>query len=70
MNVDPSSEPGSIGIALGGGAARGLCHIGVLKALSSQGITFPIVAGTSMGAIIGAAYVSGKRMRPKESPVQ
>jgi len=60
MNVDPSSEPGSIGIALGGGAARGLCHIGVLKALSSQGITFPIVAGTSMGAIIGAAYVSGK----------
>lgn len=60
MNVDPSPGSGPIGIALGGGAARGLCHIGVLKVLSSMGVTFPIVAGTSMGAIIGAAYVAGK----------
>lgn len=60
MKPDPSPDYRLLGIALGGGAARGLCHIGVLKVLSSKGIAFPTVAGTSMGAIIGAAYVSGK----------
>lgn len=60
MTVDASPESGSLGIALGGGAARGLCHIGVLRVLSAKGIAFPVVAGTSIGAIIGAAYVSGK----------
>ena len=49
-----------LGIALGGGAARGLSHIGVLKVLSEHGVSFPIVTGTSMGAIVGAAYVCGK----------
>lgn len=60
MNACPSPGAGPVGLALGGGAARGLCHIGVLKVLSSMGITFPVVAGTSMGAIVGAAYVAGK----------
>ncbi len=48
-----------IGIALGSGGARGWSHIGVLKALEAQGIKPFCVAGTSMGALVGAAYVSG-----------
>lgn len=48
------------GIALGGGAARGLAHIGVLKVLNQAGISFPVVSGTSMGAIVAAAYACGK----------
>jgi len=44
---------------LGGGAARGMFHIGVLSVLEEYGITPDIVAGTSMGAIIGAMYASG-----------
>ena len=49
-----------IGIALGGGAARGWAHIGVLKTLLEAGIEPDIVAGTSMGAVAGACYVTGK----------
>ncbi|MBN2346854.1 MAG: patatin-like phospholipase family protein [Candidatus Aminicenantes bacterium] len=44
------------GIALGGGAAKGLAHIGVLKALHEEGIVPDMVAGTSIGALIGALY--------------
>jgi NTE family protein len=46
-------------IALGGGAARGLAHIPILEALDELGATPYMIAGTSMGAIIGAAYASG-----------
>ena len=52
--------PHPLGVALGAGAARGLSHVGFLKELSSRGITFPVVAGTSIGAIVGAAYACGK----------
>ena len=45
-----------IGLALGGGAARGLSHIGVLEAFEQNGISIDCIAGTSMGAIIGAMY--------------
>ena len=45
-----------IGLALGGGAARGLAHIGVLQVLEKEGIPIDMIAGTSMGAIIGAIY--------------
>lgn len=45
-----------IGLALGGGAARAITHIGVLEALQQHGIPIDVVAGTSMGAIIGALY--------------
>ncbi|MFH1783582.1 MAG: patatin-like phospholipase family protein [bacterium] len=45
-----------IGLALGGGGARGLAHIGVLKSLISNGIPVDIITGTSMGAVIGALY--------------
>jgi NTE family protein len=49
----------AIGIALGGGFARGLAHIGVLKVLEEEGIPVRMLAGTSVGAIMGAAYCSG-----------
>ena len=48
-----------IGYALGGGAARGLSHIGVLKVLHECGISPDIIVGTSIGAIIGALYAGG-----------
>jgi NTE family protein len=48
-----------IGIALGGGFARGLAHIGVLKVLEEEGIPVDFIAGTSVGSVIGAAYASG-----------
>jgi NTE family protein len=48
-----------IGYALGGGAARGLSHIGVLKVLEEHGIFPDIIAGTSVGAIVGALYAGG-----------
>jgi len=48
-----------IGLALGGGFARGLAHIGVLKALEEAEIPVACVAGTSVGAVIGAAYCAG-----------
>ncbi|MBZ5509212.1 MAG: patatin-like phospholipase family protein [Acidobacteriia bacterium] len=48
-----------VGIALGGGFARGLAHIGVLKVLEEEGIPVDFIAGTSVGSVIGAAYASG-----------
>lgn len=48
-----------IGLALGGGAARGLAHIGVLKELQAAGIVVTHVAGCSFGAVVGAAYACG-----------
>ena len=48
-----------IGYALGGGAARGLSHIGVLKILDEYKIYPDVITGTSMGAVIGALYASG-----------
>ena len=50
----------TIGIALGGGAARGWAHIGVLKSLIAAGLEPDIVAGTSIGAVAGACYVTGR----------
>lgn len=54
-----SQKPAAIGLALGGGFARGIVHIGVLKALEAENIPVSCVAGTSVGALIGAAYCSG-----------
>lgn len=48
-----------IGLVLGGGAARGFAHIGVIKALESQGIVPDIVVGTSAGSLVGALYAAG-----------
>ncbi|WP_152221785.1 patatin-like phospholipase family protein [Pseudomonas sp. SCB32] len=59
-----ASTPPKIGLVLSGGAARGLAHIGVLKALDEQGIHVDAIAGTSMGAVIGGLYAAG--YTPKE----
>src|ERR1700760_2143470 len=49
-----------IGLALGGGVGRGFAHIGVLRALERNGIVPDIISGTSIGAVVGAAYLAGK----------
>jgi len=55
--------PGTrLGLALGGGAARGLAHIGVLEVLGKEGIHIDMIAGTSLGALIGALYAQGKEI--------
>jgi CRP-like cAMP-binding protein len=48
-----------IGLALGGGAARGMAHLGVLKALDQNGVVVDMIAGTSAGALTGVVYASG-----------
>ena len=50
---------GKIGLALGGGAARGWAHIGVLRSLAQAGIVPDIVVGTSIGAVVGGCYAGG-----------
>jgi NTE family protein len=57
--VPPPPRKIRIGLALGGGAARGFAHIGVIKALEAQGIVPDIVVGTSAGSVVGALYASG-----------
>lgn len=52
-----------LGIALGSGGARGWCHIGVLKELDAIGVAPDVVAGCSMGALVGAAWASGRLSR-------
>jgi NTE family protein len=50
----------SIGLALGGGSARGFAHIGVLRTLTKHGIVPDIIAGTSIGAVVGGLYAAGR----------
>jgi NTE family protein len=57
--MQPAPKRSGIGLALGSGAARGLAHIGVLKVLEEANIPINIIAGTSMGAFIGAMYAAG-----------
>ncbi|MEC5399278.1 patatin-like phospholipase family protein [Uliginosibacterium sp. H1] len=56
--VIPPRKP-RIGFALGGGAARGFAHVGVIKALETQGIVPDVVVGTSVGSVVGALYAAG-----------
>ena len=49
-----------IGLALGSGSARGWAHIGVIEALAEAGVEADIVCGTSIGSLVGAAYVAGR----------
>lgn len=55
----PAARPRKVALALGGGAARGFAHIGVIKMLESQGIVPDIIVGTSAGAVVGALYAGG-----------
>ncbi len=54
-----STSPIKVGIALGGGAAKGFAHIGVIKMLEANGFAPAVVAGTSAGSVVGALYASG-----------
>ena len=51
--------PPKIGLTLGSGGAKGMAHLGALKAFAEEGITFDVVTGTSIGSIVGAAYAMG-----------
>lgn len=57
--VAVQKPPLKIALVLGGGAARGFAHIGVIKSLEAQGIVPDIVVGTSAGSVVGALYASG-----------
>lgn len=56
---DPTVPRVRIGLALGGGAAKGFAHIGVIKMLEANGLKPDVVAGTSAGSVVGALYASG-----------
>lgn len=57
-----AKEKLKVGLALGGGGARGLAHIGVLKVLEKENIPIDLITGTSMGALIGAVYALKKNI--------
>ena len=75
----PHAAPIKIGVALGGGAAKGFAHIGVIKMLEANGFTPAVVAGTSAGSVVGAhwcveqregpAYAGGEQDRGEEAGV-
>ena len=52
-----------IGIALGGGGARGLAHVGILKVFDEEGIPIHCITGTSIGAIVGAMYAQNPNVK-------
>jgi NTE family protein len=56
----PDDPRPRVGLALGGGGARGIAHISVLEAIEQAGVKVDCVAGTSMGSLVGALYASGK----------
>lgn len=56
----PPPKPPRLGLALGGGAARGFAHIGVIQVLEEAGLTPDVVVGTSAGSLVAALYASGK----------
>jgi NTE family protein len=60
MSAEELGLSGRVGLALGSGAARGWAHIGVIRALAENGIEPDVISGTSMGAVVGAAYAAGQ----------
>ena len=61
-----SANAQSVGVVMSGGGAKGLYHIGVLRALEENGIPIDYISGTSMGSIIGGLYASGYTIREME----
>ena len=59
-----------VGLVLSGGGAKGLAHVGVLKTLDSLGVRVDYIAGTSMGAVVGALYASGYTGRQLDSIIK
>jgi NTE family protein len=60
------AERPRVGVALSGGAARGIAHVGVLKVLAEHGIPVDFVAGTSAGSVVGAAFAAGMALEELE----
>ena len=60
----------TVGVVLGGGAARGFSHIGLLQALEEEGIPVDILVGTSMGSIVAGLYAAGFSTEQLEWMVQ
>jgi NTE family protein len=61
MNVSPAVGRKRVGLALGGGGARGMAHVGVIRVLEREGIPIDCIAGTSAGSLVGAVYAAGIR---------
>lgn len=59
ISPEPASEPARIGIALGGGFARGIAHVGVLRVIEREKIPLHCITGVSAGSIVAAAFASG-----------
>ncbi len=62
----PGNGRPRVGLALGGGFARGIAHVGVLRVLNQETIPIDYIAGTSVGALIGAAYAAGTSLEEME----
>ncbi len=58
-DLSKAFEGKKLGLALGGGAARGVAHLGALKAFEEYGLEFDLIAGTSVGSLVGACYAAG-----------
>ena len=65
----PDARP-RLAVALSGGGARGIAHVGVLQAFEEEGIPVDAVAGTSMGAVVGAIYATGRSGQQLEAVVK
>ena len=66
LTLNSAEARPKIGLVLGGGGAAGVAHIGVIKVLEEQGIPIDVIAGNSMGAIIGSLYASGMSIEELE----
>ena len=66
MRLSPPKRKLRIGLALGSGAARGWSHVGIIESLVEAGIEADIVCGTSIGALVGAAYVTNRLKELRE----
>src|SRR6188768_2403522 len=65
-----AQAPPKIGLTLSGGGAKGLAHIGILKAIDSAGLKIDYITGTSMGSIVGSLYAAGYSGKQIEKVVQ
>jgi NTE family protein len=66
VKVQPTRAP-IVGLALGGGAARGFAHVGVIQVLEAHGVAVDLLAGTSAGSVVAVQYASGMRAKELEA---
>ena len=59
-----------LGLALGGGGARGIAHVGVLRVFEEESIPVDLIVGTSIGALVGAAYATGQNTLEMEERIE